>query len=343
MKLSPQTITLSTHAKNLDGLTLYSELACGGVFIDWRIESVSADEIAMEIDPVHLRQAFVNIVNNSGGGALEASGGADGGSNVVTVKLAKRNSLPCLCVESSDQGGMNTIKISHDIPVKIMKVTDFNSQCSPPAVNSNPVSQLYLPADRPIKTSLMGLAKMGKTVYVEASMGYDKVSGEIEGTSAGSLMFNVFGEGASVSTFLRNLSPETEGCIDEDGEDTSENGDNRQSVRNSKLRQSKGACKVKINSKKLLEIFRWQSTLPMGRTVSRAMVSLWPDEMFVVHAMLNSYDTGLDEVGSFTYYCRVPFLDREELAGLEGSGDENEEGEVHDNDDFDGDQGAEYL
>lgn len=318
LRLSPELVTLSTKAPNghrgLDGLTLYCELTADGVFSFWKIESVCDNEIAMEVDPSHLRQAFANIVSSAsgGGGFDDESGGYsmmqgndDPSAVVANVKLARRNGMPCLCVESANGRG---VKISHDIPVLILRTSEFAKNRSPPSVSTTPTSQLYLPGSRSIKTVVERMRPMGNEVYVEGDMGCD--SGEemgVEGEANGSLRFHVFGEGASVATVFDSLKAEPEGCTgffdgsDDEGGAMEVGG-----------RKGKGKCKVKIASKKLLEMFRWQSMLPIGKTVSRSIVSLFPDEMLVVHSMLNGYDPTIGEVGFFTYYCPVQYLEADD-------------------------------
>jgi len=320
MKLTPEKIFLSTRApptSQYDGVHLYSELSCNALFLNHRIESVADNSIVFELDLNHLRVALQTILSSRkqqmGGGESSSLDSA-----VVIIKLAKRNGISCLCLESSDNNAddnnnnnnnnnnstassSSSIKVSHDLPVHIMKVADFSTSWAPPVVGS-PLAQLYLPHQRPIRLTVERLKNMAKSIYVTGDM--NNTSSE---TNSGSLELHVFGEGASVNTIFSEMQPEFENCLVLDKENSS---------------VKKNRCKVKIESKKLNEVFKWQSHLMMGRNVSHALISLLKDEMLILHAMLDPV-----EVGYFTYYCPVQFLDAED----EEYDEEDKEGQCNGN------------
>ena len=68
--------------------------------------------------------------------------------SINILKLAKRNGLPCLCLDSFAAGG--SVEVHHAIPVRIMRADEMQYHL-PPQI-SMPDVQLQLPSDRPLKT-----------------------------------------------------------------------------------------------------------------------------------------------------------------------------------------------
>jgi hypothetical protein len=127
LRLSTDSLRLTTKGKSndSDGISFFAELATrDGIFLEHRIQSAAEDNaIAMEVDLVQLRMALQSIVTSNDNNYYR------GGNEAVPVqystailKLAKRDSIPCLCIDAYTRGGV--VAIHHSIPVRIMRVED---------------------------------------------------------------------------------------------------------------------------------------------------------------------------------------------------------------------------
>ena len=127
LRLDSNTVRLTTKGKgDTDGVSFFCELATtDGIFMDHRIQSAADDDaIAMEIDLVQMRMALQSIVANNENNAFK-----NGGDEVVPLqfsttilKLAKRDKIPCLCLDANTRDGI--VAVHHSIPVRIMRVED---------------------------------------------------------------------------------------------------------------------------------------------------------------------------------------------------------------------------
>ena len=172
-----------------------------GIFLEHRIESAADNVIVFEIDLTQLKMALHSILEGGGGGGGRGRGNSstrtavaplhnsnaeppnnnndDSNNNnnnnnntsqnhnsflhgsVIILKLAKRNGLPCLCLDSSTAGG--SVDLHHAIPVRIMRADEMQYHL-PPQI-SMPDVQLELPCDRPLKTvieRLRAISPQGK-------------------------------------------------------------------------------------------------------------------------------------------------------------------------------------
>jgi len=183
--LDPHHLRISTKAKSGgdgDGIICFAELTTkdesdntyNGIFLEHRIESAAENIIVFEIDLSQFKMALQSILesgstSNSGRNTSfvaplhnsTANNGEENQTSTISVnhssmihgsinilKLAKRNGLPCLCLDSSAAGG--SVEVHHAIPVRIMRADDMQYHL-PPQI-SMPDVQLQLPSDRPIKT-----------------------------------------------------------------------------------------------------------------------------------------------------------------------------------------------
>lgn len=259
LRLSTDTLRLTTKGKSndADGISFFAELAThDGIFLEHRIQSATEDNaIAMEIDLIQLRMALQSIVSSNESasyhGKLEA---VPVQFSTAILKLAKRDGIPCLCIDAYTKGGV--VAVHHSIPVRIMRVEDADYHL-PPKVNT-PDIQLELPNsyDRPIRIIAERLKAVSPHVYLEASM-------------VGELTLRIDNDGSSVRTFFDKLRPRPE--------DIRPGG--------------KDPCCVKVDTKKFWTALQWQqpSILP---NVSKAILCLVENEMLLIHVMLNPESVG---------------------------------------------------
>lgn len=193
-----------TPAEPGSGITCFAELSKTQLFVDHRIESASDNVIVVSVDLVSFKLALQSVVQSrvscglgvggGGGGATkkqqqrynsqQRSGGAGTGDHPsasaaaaaaafmaanqhpdVVLKLAKRNNMPCLCLEGGTVRGMNdalmdSVEIHQAIPVRILRRAEMQHHL-PPQIN-NPNVQLELPSDRPIRPVVDRLKALGK-------------------------------------------------------------------------------------------------------------------------------------------------------------------------------------
>jgi HUS1 checkpoint protein len=263
--LDKDILRLSCKGKShdTDGIVCFAELAArGGVFLEHRIESaVENDVIVMELDLVQLRMALKSVMGND-----RNHGAADTSTSLASVvlpleqqytvlKLAKRQNIPCLCLDACTTGrGSGTgavIQVHHAIPVRILRAAEWQNHLPP--VIPLPDVQLELAPDKPLRTIMDRLRSMSSTVYLEANM-------------TGELTVRIDTDGASIRTFYSKLIPRHEGC-----------------------KEGATSTTVKVDTKKLCASFQWQQQFQL---VSSAVLCLVENEMLVLHASLNPAQVG---------------------------------------------------
>eukprot|EP00977_Amphora_coffeiformis_P006278 scaffold1351_cov176-Amphora_coffeaeformis.AAC.12 len=141
---------LSLDLPPTEGMTCVANArANGGLFLEHRIESNAPNNrIVLRVDLVQLRTALYSIQqqiqtkkshNNRSSSALFASGP----STLTVLKLAKRNCMPCLCLETKTAFRM---EMHQAIPVQVQKPADWNhTHFGLPELPADPTVQLWLP------------------------------------------------------------------------------------------------------------------------------------------------------------------------------------------------------
>lgn len=256
MHLDEEWIRLSCKTSE-SGITCFAELSQRDLFLEHRIESAADNVIVVQVDLVSFKLALQSVVQSNGsylmnnhryskgrGRRGDTAASSNNASHqpssalqsleqrVVILKLAKRNNLPCLCLE-----GRSTIdqeaEIHHAIPVRILRRNEMQNHL-PPQIN-HPQVQLELPRDRPIRALVDKLKGMSKHIV-------------LEGTMKGDLTIRVDQEGASLACFYNKLIPRWQ---DEDGNDTAPPNVH-------------ASCILKVDAHKLSTCLQWQqSQLPM--------------------------------------------------------------------------------
>ena len=161
LHVDPDFLRLS--AKGDNGVTCFAELAAkGGLFLDHRVESQAKNVIVMEVDLPSLKLALNSVLrssrptgNNNTANVSTSSALPSLASHVVILKLAKRNHVPCLCLD----GANDAIEIHQAIPVRIMRDSEMQNHL-PPQINS-PTVQLELNPERPLRAIVEKLRAMG--------------------------------------------------------------------------------------------------------------------------------------------------------------------------------------
>mmetsp|Transcript_3354 Transcript_3354/g.7972 ORF Transcript_3354/g.7972 Transcript_3354/m.7972 type:complete len:215 (-) Transcript_3354:1075-1719(-) len=158
------------------GITCFVELSQKDLFCEHRIESAADNVIVCQVDLISFKLALQSVVGGSGSNSRLAEK-RDGNNNnnqhvlrtlqqqqqqqheVVILKLAKRNGLPCLCLEGRQIQCDNDIEIHQAIPVTILRRAEMQNHL-PPQINM-PQVQLELPLKRPIRPLIDKLRAMG--------------------------------------------------------------------------------------------------------------------------------------------------------------------------------------
>jgi HUS1 checkpoint protein len=278
-------ISIKGKSTDTDGIACFAELtAGGGIFLDHRIESAAPDnQIVMELDIVQLRMALQSIQQDK----QQHKYGSDVNASTpweqqlqqhfTILKLAKRNNIPCLCIEaytkSSSVGG-GGIQVHHAIPVRICRPQEMQNHL-PPAV-ALPDVQVEMSPDVPLRTVMERLRSISSTVYLNANM------------SSGDLTISMDSDGSSIRTIFSKLTPRHDDC--------------KQQHQGGGATTAAAAaeCSVKVDCKKLSACLQWQQQTGL---VSSALLCLVENEALVLHCMLNPA-----EVGFFTYYIPLHFL-----------------------------------
>jgi HUS1 checkpoint protein len=292
---------LRISCKSTD-ITCFAELSQKELFIEHRIESAADNVIVMQIDLQSLKVALHSVIQSNGGayhshrndgfttaphqGSRSNHHAASSSSamqtlyqqqQVVIMKLAKRNNLPCLCLEGrSSVTAENDVEIHQAIPVLIIRQSEMQHHL-PPQIN-NPQVQLELPKS-PIRAVVDKLKGMSKFIVMEGNM-------------KGDLSIRIDQDGASVACFYNHLIPRWP--QEEEDEPSS----------TPSLKSS--SCVLKVDAQKLSTCLQWQQhQLP----ITSCLLGMVYNEMLVLHVLLSPV-----EVGFFTYYLPVHFLQEEDLA-----------------------------
>lgn len=320
----------NNSAADSHGITCFAELSCHKIFLEHRIESAAQNAIVFEIDLIMLKSALHSILltssnsnnsnhlninhssslhNSSVSSSVSSSthhghnshthissvgAAAAGRSTGIVMKLAKKNGLPCLCLDAQQQqrhGQIYKMDQTHALPIRIMRATEMQYHL-PPQV-SMPDVQLELPVDGrvPIRTVLERLKSISAQVYLDGNM-------------SGELTLRVENDGVSIRTFYNKLIPRFEDCKASEESSLVEEAEGPLAV----AATSVPTCTLKVDSKKLCNCFQWQSSMGIGRAVSSAVLCMVENEMLILHVLLNP-----DDLGFFTYYIPVHFLSADQL------------------------------
>ncbi len=170
------------------GITCFVELSQRDLFCEHRIESAADNVIVCQVDLVSFKLALQSVVGGSSSSSNNSSSSSrmmdkrhdhNNRNNttsrrtlrtlqqqqlhhheVVVLKLAKRNRLPCLCLEGRQSQCDNDVEIHQAIPVTILRRAEMQNHL-PPQINM-PQVQLELPPQRPIRPLIDKLRAMGK-------------------------------------------------------------------------------------------------------------------------------------------------------------------------------------
>ena len=302
----------NTNSSSIDaGITCFVELNAQGytsIFLDRRIESVAPNNaIVMEIDILQLRIALKSVLGNTGNNDNGTTW--NDAQRYVVIKLAKRQNIPCLCIDacsisstSSAKSNPNnslgnsssccTIQVHHAIPVRILRHTEMPHHLPPPIQQSPTVQLELVPSPYNLRTVLDRLKHICSTIYLEAN-------------NKGELTISAHTDGASIQTYFSKFVPR----FDSNENDDSSSPTGRPVQRNASAMNK--TARIKMDTKKLAASLQWQhqpqpsssSTNPNPQMVSSALLCLIENEMVVVH--VNLYPMN---VGFLTYYVPVHYL-----------------------------------
>lgn len=144
---------LSLDLPPTEGMSVVANVqAKGGIFLEHRIESNAPDNrIILRVDLVQLRTALQSIQqqiqtksrHNNRGASAQFAAGAAAPSTLTVLKLAKRNGMPCLCLEAKTAFRM---EMHQTIPVQVQRPSDWNQgRFGLPNLPADPTVQLWLP------------------------------------------------------------------------------------------------------------------------------------------------------------------------------------------------------
>ncbi|CAJ1942878.1 unnamed protein product [Cylindrotheca closterium] len=248
--------------KSESGITCFMELS-KDIFLEHRIESAAENVIVCQVDlnslklalqSVHGQYNSRNYSNSSQNNRQNQSvlQSVMAGQQMVILKLAKRNQMPCLCLDGQD----DSIEIHQAIPVRVLRQSEMQYHL-PPQINT-PAVQLELPLDRPLKAIVDKLRQMGPHLYLEATM-------------RGDLTVRLDHDGASLACFYSNLVPRWD-----EEEEQAPNPDSH--------------CVLKVDANKFSTCLQWQQQSQLQ--VSSCLLGMVHNEMLVLHILLNPDHVG---------------------------------------------------
>lgn len=314
-------ISCKTH----DTITCFAELSQQQLFWEHRIESAANNVIVLQVDLQSFQIALQSVMKSSSSSINNSSFGGNSSSMmeqqqqqqpIVILKLAKRNNLPCLCLEgrsfpticgSSKISAVEGIEIYQAIPILILRQSEMQHHL-PPQIN-HPQVQLELPIHnapplRAVVDKLKGMAAAG------SSSGGGKSFILLEGNmKGGELTIRMDQDGASVACFYNHLVPQwplqqqQEGNEEGEGEDVDNNNNNNNHSQKTPL---SSRCVLKVDAHKLSTCLQWQQNHHSGSSalpLTSCLLGMVYNEMLILHVLLAPA-----EVGFFTYYLPVHYL-----------------------------------
>lgn len=310
------------------GITCFAELS-KHIFLEHRIDSAADNVIVCQVDLVSLKLALQSVVIPSTNYNAKQKGGNQNNSSmqrspaliqsllaqqVVILKLAKRNRMPCLCLDghATDEG---SVEIHQAIPVRIMRSSDMQYHL-PPKINT-PHVQLELPSDRPLRSVVDKLKTMGpfrtyndtrlclyclpyfrlKTSFCilvywhSANFPNYWLSRDIvylEASMKGDLTIRLDHDGCSLAMYYSNLMPRWD----------------ESSSQGATPPDPSSSCILKVDGSKLFHCLQWQQS---HLATSSCLIGMVHNEMLVFHIVLRP-----EELGFFTYYLPVQYMDQGE-------------------------------
>jgi hypothetical protein len=173
------------------------------IFNEFKIESRENNGILLEFDPYHLTLALKSLLQST--------------APQISVKLSKKSGQPYLVFEThathsslsdGSQSGMQVAKISHDIPVKIMKISDDLQAHQPPPLPPPLVSLFITPTSHQLlKTTIEKLKALPLAYCASSSSNI-----HITLTMAGEMTMSTEHDGFATKVFFENMGPDFERC-----------------------------------------------------------------------------------------------------------------------------------
>lgn len=180
--LSEDSLKIALVTDSLDSPRCFAEIRTSLLFVDYKIESQTGNTILFEIG---LNQ-FAKALASAKYAAL------------CQLKLVKRDNKPCLCFETTAHDSVVSVNIVHDLPIRVMKVTELVNH-SPPQV-APPDVALELPRGKLLKTLMEKLVRFSRHVHVTAMQ-------------SGRLIFRVDHASVVINTFYNGLTPKFVGHL----------------------------------------------------------------------------------------------------------------------------------
>jgi len=200
------------------------------------------------------------------------------------------------------------------VPVRVIQVNEFTNML-PPKTSVPDVQIVLPPASNPtLRNVLEKMKGMAGHVYVEGNM-------------SGDLSFSTMTDGVAAKVYFSSLKVEFQDCK------ASAEYQARHNPRNSAPRDDETLTSiVKVDAKRLLEMFRWQISLQ--KWVTDSTLCMVTDEMLILHCQLPVGEAGSEGgTGSLIFYGSVGEVDREELGeDIDDEIEEAEEGEGREDD-----------
>ena len=308
-------------SQDTDGVECYGEFkAGGGLFLEHRIESAADNNIIlMELDLGQFKVALQSICSSSSPNEQRHSGetGTSSSNSILPLdqrytilKLAKRNNIPCLCLEActvgSSSGSSSTaaaIQVHHAIPVRILRATEKQYHL-PPRIATPDVQLQMLTSynnnnnnnNKPLRVVLEKMRSM-KTIHSRGQQQTVYVQGN---NRTGELTVSLDSDGASIRTYFGKLIPVVQQPQPQPRSNDENNNNNNTTTTSTTTPPVVEECTVKVDAKKMCAALQWQQQTHIA---SSAMICLSENERLVLHVTLNPA-----VVGFFTYYVPVHYL-----------------------------------
>ncbi|KAL6076666.1 DNA damage checkpoint control protein [Balamuthia mandrillaris] len=179
--LTPKKVEFILTSDITDGVQVWSGINSSSLFDEYRIESKNQNEIAFEL-------SLDNLLRGLKSGQLASD---------ITLKLAKFDGQPTLCIAVKIQSQQQMMSVVQDIPVKLLTAAQLQQFIEP--YLPDPEVYIMLPPLKLMRSVIDRMKNIHDYLIITANM-------------AGDLTLKVETELVSIATFYRQLEhPQIEG------------------------------------------------------------------------------------------------------------------------------------
>ncbi|KAI9207229.1 checkpoint protein Hus1/Mec3 [Polychytrium aggregatum] len=176
LRLTPSDVYFIVSQADVDsGIQVWGSISTSFIFADYRIESANENQIFLQLSGEHLVRSLKSAQN----------------ATEITMKLAKKNSLPVLSFQIANQSRTgNCVLLVQDIPVRVLTPPEAEELKEP--LVPEPHVHIMMPPLSSIRTIAERMKSMSNYITISANM-------------RGEFVLKIDTDSVEVETSYRNL------------------------------------------------------------------------------------------------------------------------------------------